>query len=642
MAFNFDFFEKDLQINKRIITEEINNIKNEHNREKQDYEREVESFKTMNKEDQMDFMIDTWFSPAKHPSTPIVLSQDTSLNDPYFFFCTDEDMLVYQSSLDLNIKRENKKIVRFTDYRARHLRFKDRSWNNKFNITIEKWILKSIEPIMTEPIDTFNISSLVKTEEKITINRKKKTSGMGDISRLMKKEQDEIMWAPIEWTTLIKWVAWSGKTNILLHRIQYLLWEHPSKFSQEKILFMCYNVWLKKYIHSMIKNNFPRIDVQTIDKRQKDTFSKYVWWTYSMDFQDQATKKDVEQIVNPFIKSINDIKEFITSEEYSKSKTKELGTDASIILKIDLAKILKTIFPETKEYAKFHMYIALYILSVTETKQKKWSKEAIITIWDREFNFSHSKTNFTTVRYLLNKPKYDHIFIDEIQDLLDIQLKIFDGFHNNSMTLAGDETQLLSWNKSQKLEDNLGIKIDRQFFLETSHRNSLQTAIFANEILKNINVKSEIQKIWFSWLKPIIKQCADNQNLVEYLINKINDLIKNEPSASICITQPKNDNLEKLERDLKSAWINCYIAKWQERDFSKKIHITNYYQAKWLEFDYMFILGINDFLGRTNIPNKENVFYTIVTRAIKRVYMPFIWTVPNLLRNISKNSYEMQ
>ena len=46
---------------------------------------------------------------------------------------------------------------------------------------------------MTEPIDTFNISSLVKTEEKITINRKKKTSGMGDISRLMKKEQDEIM-----------------------------------------------------------------------------------------------------------------------------------------------------------------------------------------------------------------------------------------------------------------------------------------------------------------------------------------------------------------------------------------------------------------------------------------------------------------
>lgn len=59
MTFNFDFFEGDLQINKRIITEEINNIKNEHNREKQDYEREVESFKTMNKEDQMDFMIDT-------------------------------------------------------------------------------------------------------------------------------------------------------------------------------------------------------------------------------------------------------------------------------------------------------------------------------------------------------------------------------------------------------------------------------------------------------------------------------------------------------------------------------------------------------------------------------------------------------
>ena len=48
------------------------------------------------------------------------------------------------------------------------------------------------------------------------------------------------------------------------------------------------------------------------------------------------------------------------------------------------------------------------------------------------------------MRYILDKPKYDHIFIDEIQDLTNIQIKIFDGFHKNSMTLAGDETQLLS------------------------------------------------------------------------------------------------------------------------------------------------------------------------------------------------------
>ena len=658
MVLGFDFFRKDLEINKKILVEELDRIRNDYEDWKHSFEKELDSFKSLNKEDQIDFLITTWFSPERFPKCPTVLSQGNIVDDPYFFFCTDGDSLVYQSNFDINIKRGNKKIVRFTDARARHLRFKAWSWDNKFDITIEKWLLKKVSPRLGQN-DGLDVNSpsgvdVFTPGREIPIIRKKESSGIGDIAKLMKKEQDEVMGAPIEWTTLIKGVAWSGKTNILLHRIQYLLWEHPNKFSQENILFLCYNVGLKKYIYTMLKNNFPKVNAQTIDKWQKDMFKKYAWVPYDLEKGNDISRTKIEKIFQSFLWNIDDIGKYLICSISSKVRIKsenfllsflrwrvERGSDVTILVKINILKILQVLFPNVKKYDKSHMYIGLYILSITEIKQKEGNNSVIIRMWDKEFEYSYPKS-YAIMRYILDKPKYDHIFIDEVQDLTNIQIKIFDGFHKNSMTLAGDETQLLSWNQIQKLEESIGISINRKFFLWTSHRNSLQTAIFANEVLKDATVKSEIQKIGFSGLKPIIKYCKNSAVLLEYLQEKIKDLVKNEPSASICVALPKNDLLSVVEKKLKLKGVDCYIARWHEWDFLKKVHITNYHQAKWLEFDYMFILGINNFLSWASTPNKENVVYTLVTRAIKRVYIPFIWDLPSLFKKINKGTYILQ
>jgi hypothetical protein len=74
-------------------------------------------------------------------------------------------------------------------------------------------------------------------------------------------------------------------------------------------------------------------------------------------------------------------------------------------------------------------------------------------------------------------------------------------------------------------------------------------------------VKSEIQKIGFSGLKPIIKYCKNSVALLEYLQEKIKDLVKNEPSSSICVALPKNDLLSVVEKKLKLKGIDCYIAR---------------------------------------------------------------------------------
>jgi len=50
----------------------------------------------------------------------------------------------------------------------------------------------------------------------------------------------------------------------------------------------------------------------------------------------------------------------------------------TILVKINILKILQVLFPNVKKYDKSHMYIGLYILSITEIKQKEGNNSVII------------------------------------------------------------------------------------------------------------------------------------------------------------------------------------------------------------------------------------------------------------------------
>jgi len=49
--------------------------------------------------------------------------------------------------------------------------------------------------------------------------------------------------------------------------------------------------------------------------------------------------------------------------------------------------------------------------------------------------------------------KFDHIFVDEYQDLSGIEMAVLNSLHNNSMTLAGDTNQTIFSKKADAIEN---------------------------------------------------------------------------------------------------------------------------------------------------------------------------------------------
>ncbi len=657
IIFDEKFFKSDLELNKKLIKNYLDIWLEDVKNDDENFSALVDDLWDTRDEDvRIAIENEMFLNRAIRKKNPPSI-QD-SLLDPYFFFCTD-DNLTYISNKDINIKEWDKKIIPFTSARAWKLRFED-SWDNKYELIIKDWEFISAKQVWETKNLWFSLKAKdIKSIDEIMDERRTKTwwekkVWVWDISKLIQEEQNKIMSAPADWTVLITWVAWSWKTNVLLHRIQYLLWEQPSEhhfFHGDNMIFLCFNKALQRYIESSTKNwRFPSIIVKTIDQWMIDLFREsFEEHEIKLDKDNDITFEEIKSMVDEFV----DLLDKNMLENLLKRK-QTWFVEKDWFMQYELhydSKVLRIITKEKsiREYTKKHLFVRCYLLSITKVIQDEWIDTYRIKVWKREFSwFVRWWETKNEVNFVFKRPLYDHVFIDEVQDLSKIQMKIVDWFHKNSMTIAWDESQLVMvsqlWNDLASIFD---INIDYKYELKTSHRNSQQTALFANEFLKWIKYKHTIESISFKWLKPLVKNVNSGKWELDYLVDKISTLQNEEPEASICVMFPRktssyNDNsVEWAIKYLSSRWIDCYNANWSYWDFSKKVHVTNYHQAKWLEFDYVFICGINDF-DTWNIKNKNNLIYTLITRWIKRVYIPVVWNKPKILDWIDESTYIYQ
>gem|GEM_PF-4838694 len=106
-------------------------------------------------------------------------------------------------------------------------------------------------------------------------------SGLSEISHLLSSNQDMIFRSATKGTVLVEGVSGSGKTNLIFHRIDYLLQEYREKFNAARIAIITPNDILKAYMRaSLEKTSFPFKDkiklftLEELTNQQKEKTEK--------------------------------------------------------------------------------------------------------------------------------------------------------------------------------------------------------------------------------------------------------------------------------------------------------------------------------------------------------------------------------
>lgn len=247
----------------------------------------------------------------------------------------------------------------------------------------------------------------------------------------------------------------------------------------------------------------------------------------------------------------------------------------------------------------------------------KINKKEIYKYLDYRNNYSAGLKEFERLNYLL---KYKHILLDEVQDIPPLQLMFFNSLHQNSMTMIGDFTQKI-FSTGINSVDDIGINIVAKKELAICHRITLETALFANEIINQDISENKINVNYVTKRGEAVQVVFANSedNRASYIAKTLENILKDNPNASVAICCSSNNDAQQIFSVLNKKGLVGYVAKGNNWDFSKNIHISTYHQVKGLEFDHVILLDADKFFVDNPVFTKKALF-TAITRAQKSVF----------------------
>ena len=472
-------------------------------------------------------------------------------------------------------------------------------------------------------IEDSKLISAIENEQNIDdellqeILSKESTDKMTNIINTIQKEQNQVIRNLKDNIVITEGVAGSGKTEIALHRIAYLLY-HKEKYnsgnililspnnifseyisnvlpelSEENVLCTTISLFANKYIDKEIESYTSfldriyntKIDVKEFDESYKndldlflDNYSKNLSFTKSISLNDKKlTKDELNELLSKYkylniIERLNRITDYIIGKTHLKKKYYNIIRSKLILI------LNKTIDP-----------ISIY---------NEFLKENNKTTIDSIVYYEHITPLLYTIFYINDYPENDnikHVVIDEAQDYSIFQIYLFKKiFINASFTILGDINQNLNpYISFNSLNDFSKIFPKTSYYkLEKAYRSSKNIMDYASSIL-NIKINC------FRHEGTKVLEKTINENLKEELIT----YLKNQNKRTAILTKSKKESsyIYKLLSD------NIDVSSPLFDNKNTNYIILPVYLAKGLEFDTVIIYNANLF--------SKKLLYVAVTRA---------------------------
>ena len=414
----------------------------------------------------------------------------------------------------------------------------------------------------------------------------------------------------------------SGKTLVAVKRAIFLAKDYKYAEKDDKVLFLFYNKSLERTIKKLFESEKDYEKVKDkIEIRSIDSF-----------FVKEYINANNQEFF-AYVKKANNDKDFVTS--YDKERKERIEN-------ILLAKKeeLKKFFPEDAEfvlseidwlrnccYMKKEEY--LEIKRYGRGNQKKLQKEEKEEIY-RILNLYRGSNKKDTLRYTdfydiaflflyyfekeenRNKvKKYNHVIVDEAQDLSKIHFRFINLIceisktSGNTISLFMDKNQSIypeqAWIFGNRTLKQVGININKSFTLNRAYRNVKEIFDVAKKLNPEIEVgdipdtKNQNLTLTFSvdrGIKPFFIKYSDSEDRLNNLCKDIKTLVnefnyKYDDISIICLNE---QSIKEIQNSLQKEHIS-YVKK---NKIGEGVNITTYHSAKGTENKIIFIPNIDE------------------------------------------------
>lgn len=211
--------------------------------------------------------------------------------------------------------------------------------------------------------------------------------------------------------------------------------------------------------------------------------------------------------------------------------------------------------------------------------------------------------------------KYDHIYVDEMQDLQPMQLLTLSMLFKKSITITGDNKQRI-YRRSPYSLKSLGIEVEgrRSKKLRVNFRSTEQNMKLARSLqfIDTENDREDDIRFVREGPKPEIRLYVDMHRQCNYLVNEIHKQRKDSPLASVAVIHRFDDDIWKinnstlrlnLAKEFSLIGVDSYGKKFDYGQVKPPIFFTDPYSIKGLEFDYVYVVHFD----RNHYPHQSKI-----------------------------------
>jgi superfamily I DNA/RNA helicase len=466
--------------------------------------------------------------------------------------------------------------------------------------------------------------------------------GVSDVfeQQLTSKQQEAVEYVGSQ--MLIKGIAGSGKTTVLLRKARKLVQESES----DTVALFTFNSTLAHYARAF---------ASIIDPDRVEVFTFHAWagkqlrkmklmlWAIDEEKREEVLKRAIEIVSKDHTHRFFHQESFydFLSDEVSWIKGKRLLKREDYMSIERTGRGTKVRVTEADRGNIYDFY---------EKYQELLNKA-------RQMDFDdYGLRLFENIDACPDSDRFDHVFIDEAQDLQQVQLEVLRMVAKKSLVVAADKGQKIY--KTSFTWRDIGINVHggRSKVLQNTFRSTKQIITLAHSLQKNDPIYMNRDEDYVDPIYPdvngplpTIVRCKDEYAEDLALVSLVQKLQESSNDSTIGVLCRSWRSVFRLRRRLALAGVHGQVIKKEEGDVnSPGPKLTTFHSAKGLEFDSVLITGINDTFMSDDEPDDDLVaverrlLYVSMTRAKHELYLLYSGKTPRFIEELDSTLFRME